>query len=260
MEIYKENSGSNRGGSLGVLNLLERRCLAPINFNSGGNGSGTGSDDGEEIESLLSRKLLYRKLPQQRHFKLSVLKLDGSLFDVNVGRNATVAELKVAIEELFAELPEETNGCISWNIRELDVVLVGHMFGGTFACLMMVRNWLTTRLASKTLGSKMLQFIRHISVNQSPLKRRLKHHGKCSPSGSGHEKRQNVVNHNDLDENKDDNSSDHYIEEEEIPLPEVKLTRLLSGWLSSTKLWAVSRKGSQGRNHRSRLTLKCLKG
>ncbi|OMO54376.1 hypothetical protein CCACVL1_27854 [Corchorus capsularis] len=237
MEIYKENSGSNRGGSMGVLNLLERRCLAPINFNSGGNGSGTGSDDGEEIESLLSKKLLYRKLPQQRFFKLSVLKLDGSLFDVNVGRNATVAELKVAIEELFAELPEESNGCISWS----------HVWGH-FCLSYDGQKLVNNKACIKNFGIK--------DGDQAGFTIGAE----FSPSGSGHEKRQNVVNHNDLDENKEDNSSDHYVEEEEIPLPEVKLTRLLSGWLSSTKLWAVSRKGSQGRNHRSRLTLKCLKG
>ncbi|WRX26600.1 SNRNP25 [Theobroma cacao] len=108
MESYEENNNSSRGGSLRVFNLLDRRRLAPLNFNSRGGG------DGDDNDVIVARKLLYRKLPQQRNFKLSVLKLDGSLFDVNVGRNATVAELKVAIEELFATLPGDTHGSISW--------------------------------------------------------------------------------------------------------------------------------------------------
>ncbi|XP_021298337.1 uncharacterized protein LOC110427202 isoform X2 [Herrania umbratica] len=235
MESYEGNNNSCRGGSLRVFNLLERRRLAPLSFNSGGGG------DGDDNDAIVARKLLYRKLPQQRNFKLSVLKLDGSLFDVNVGRNATVAELKVAIEELFAALPGETHGSISWS----------HVWG--HFCL-------------SYEGQKLLQFIRHMSVNQSPLRRRLKHHSvpcKWLSSGSSYhqEKQQKAVDYNNKDENQEDSStSNHYEEEEEIPLPEVKLAHLLRGWLSCNRLWGASRKGPEGPSNPPRFTLQCLGG
>lgn len=50
--------------------LIERRCVAPLTLND--------DDDLGDYEGSL-RKLSYLKLPQTR-LKLSVLKLDGSLF------------------------------------------------------------------------------------------------------------------------------------------------------------------------------------
>ncbi|XP_022724535.1 uncharacterized protein LOC111281164 [Durio zibethinus] len=252
MESFEENSNGNRGCNLRVLNLLERRRLAPLNFNGGGGDNGGGGND-----AVAAEKLLYRKLPQQHVLNLSVLKLDGSLFDVNVGRNATVAELKVAIEELFAALPGETHGSISWS----------HVWG--HFCLsydgqMLVNNKACLRNFGIKDGDQ-LQFIRHMSVNQSPIKRRLKHHSvprKCLPSGSSYhqEKQQNAVNYNDKDENQEDSSISNHYEEEEIPLPEFKLAHFLRGWLSHTRFWGVSRKGSEGRIHPPRFTLQCLGG
>lgn len=99
MEIYEENAISTRSYNLRVLNLRERGRLGSLKFNRVRSGGGDDEDD-----ALVERQLLYRKLPDQHLLNLSVLKLDGSLFDVNIGRNATVAELKVAIEELFTEM------------------------------------------------------------------------------------------------------------------------------------------------------------
>ena len=79
MESCEENNNSNRGCNLRVFNLLERRRLAPLNFNSGGSGGG-GGNGGDDNDAIVTRKLLYRKLPQQHLLNLSVLKLDGSLF------------------------------------------------------------------------------------------------------------------------------------------------------------------------------------
>ncbi|KAK6148983.1 hypothetical protein DH2020_016508 [Rehmannia glutinosa] len=50
--------------------------------------------------SLYKKRFTYRKLPKQL-LKLSVLKLDGSSFSFQVARNATVAKLKLAIQEEF---------------------------------------------------------------------------------------------------------------------------------------------------------------
>ncbi|XVF26552.1 hypothetical protein REPUB_Repub14bG0027100 [Reevesia pubescens] len=251
MESYEENN-NNRGCNLRVSNLLERRRLAPLNFNSSGVAKG-----GDENDAIVERKLLYRKLPQQHLFNLSVLKLDGSLFDVSVRRNATVAELKVAIEELFAALPVETHGSISWS----------HVWGH-FCLSFEGQKLVNNKACLRNFGIKdgdQLQFTRHMSVNQSPLKRRLKHHSvpfKCLSSESSYhqERRQNTVNYNEKDENQEDNStSNHYEEQEEIPLPEFKLAHFLRGWLSHTRLWGVSRKGTDGQSHSPRFTLQCLR-
>ncbi|XWS16480.1 hypothetical protein CRYUN_Cryun34aG0091700 [Craigia yunnanensis] len=255
MEICEENNNSNRGCNLGVLNLLDRQRLAPLSFNSGRSHRANVSDDNDAI---VTRKLLYRKLPQQHFLNLSVLKLDGSLFDVNVGRNATVAELKVAIEEVFAALPGETHGSISWS----------HVWGH-FCLSYEGQKLVNNKACIRNFGIKdgdQLQFIRHMSVDQSPIKRRLKHHSvpcKCLSSGSSYhqEKQQNAVNYNDKHENQEDNSiSHHYEEEEEIHLPEFKLVHFMRGWLSYTRLWGFSRKGSERRSHSPRFTLQRLRG
>ncbi|KAI3777768.1 hypothetical protein L1987_47570 [Smallanthus sonchifolius] len=56
----------------------------------------------------------YHKLPKSR-LKLSVLKLDGSSFGVEVPMSATVAELKLALEEFFNLLPKDERCTISWS-------------------------------------------------------------------------------------------------------------------------------------------------
>ncbi|KAH0666544.1 hypothetical protein KY285_027750 [Solanum tuberosum] len=64
----------------------------------------------------LSKKLVrsfgYRKLPEQL-LNISVLKLDGSSFVIHVARNATVADLKQAVEEAF-NFSREDEGKILW--------------------------------------------------------------------------------------------------------------------------------------------------
>ncbi|KAG6429956.1 hypothetical protein SASPL_108013 [Salvia splendens] len=56
--------------------------------------------------SLYNRSPTYRRLPEQQFLNLSVHKLDGSSFSLNVARNATVAELKFAVEEAFNQFPD----------------------------------------------------------------------------------------------------------------------------------------------------------
>ncbi|XP_022721087.1 uncharacterized protein LOC111278728 [Durio zibethinus] len=201
MESYEENNKSNRGCNLRVLNLLDRRRLAPLSFNRAGS---RGANVSDELDAIVARNLLYRKLPQQHLLNLSVLKLDGSLFDVNVGRKATVVELKATIEDLFASLPGETHGSISWS----------HVWGHfclSFEGQKLVNNKACIRNFGIRDGDQ-LKFIRHMSVNQSPIRRRLKHHCvpyKCLPSGSSYhqEKQQNAVNYNDEDEIQEYNPS-----------------------------------------------------
>ncbi|KAM7279064.1 hypothetical protein ACFE04_006198 [Oxalis oulophora] len=83
-------------------------------------------DDDNDSESsdttLLVRRIPYnnnnKKLSHQL-FKLSVLKLDGSLFGILVKLNATVADLKLAVEEVFIPSPEE----------DLDEISLLHVWG-----------------------------------------------------------------------------------------------------------------------------------
>ncbi|XVE52231.1 hypothetical protein DITRI_Ditri02bG0106500 [Diplodiscus trichospermus] len=239
MERYEKNNNRNCGCNLRILNSLDRRRLAPLKFNSFCRRRANGSDDDDAI---VTRTLLYRKLPQS-HLNLSVLKLDGSLFDVSVGKNSTVGELKVAIEDLFAALPGESHGNISWS----------HVWGH-FCLSYEGQKLVNDKACIRNFGIKdgdQLQFIRHMSFNQSPKRRRLKQ--SSVPYKSYHqEKQESPLDYYDNDEN---SISHHYEEEEEIPLPEFKLSHSLKGWLSYTRMWSFSRKGSEGQSHSPRFTL-----
>ncbi|PPD78095.1 hypothetical protein GOBAR_DD24981 [Gossypium barbadense] len=55
----------------------------------------------------------YSKLPEEP-IKLSVRKLDGSSFDVEVIKSATIADLKLAVQHVFSHMPKKGPGKISW--------------------------------------------------------------------------------------------------------------------------------------------------
>lgn len=134
---------------------------------------------------LVSRKSLsYSKLPEEP-IKLHVLKLDGSSFGTNhliyfsaswldpliennfngfgfagiqVKSSATIADLKLAVKNVFSDMPKTGPGKISWyeyvlRLSQpfphfLDKLISaflhdhgGRMSGDIFACAMMVRSW-----------------------------------------------------------------------------------------------------------------------
>ncbi|AED93428.1 unnamed protein product [Arabidopsis thaliana] len=64
--------------------------------------------------SFHRRTFSYDKLPNEP-IRLSVLKLDGSSFDVYVLTSATVGDLKVAIETAFSHVPKKGPSKISWS-------------------------------------------------------------------------------------------------------------------------------------------------
>ncbi|XVF48351.1 hypothetical protein PTKIN_Ptkin03bG0183300 [Pterospermum kingtungense] len=66
-----------------------------------------------DIHSFSRKSFSYSKLPEEP-IKLSIRKLDGSSFDVEVIKSATIAELKLAVEDVFSHLPKEGPGKISW--------------------------------------------------------------------------------------------------------------------------------------------------
>ncbi|KAL6629044.1 hypothetical protein ACP70R_028809 [Stipagrostis hirtigluma subsp. patula] len=55
----------------------------------------------------------YRRLPDPP-LRLTVRKLDASSFDVPIGRSATVAELKAAVEDVFFAIYDDAERAISW--------------------------------------------------------------------------------------------------------------------------------------------------
>ncbi|KAJ4900560.1 Ubiquitin-like superfamily protein [Raphanus sativus] len=63
--------------------------------------------------SFHRRTFSYDKLPTEP-IRLSVLKLDGSSFDVHVTCSATVKDLKLAIETAFSHVPKKGPSKISW--------------------------------------------------------------------------------------------------------------------------------------------------
>ncbi|MBA0774699.1 hypothetical protein Gotri_009892 [Gossypium trilobum] len=235
MEIYEENAISTRSYNLRVLNLRERGRSGSLKFNRVRSGGGGGDD---EDDALVERQLLYRKLPDQHLLNLSVLKLDGSLFDVNIGRNATVAELKVAIEELFTEMAGETQGCISW----------AHVWGH-FCLAYEGQKLVNNKACIKNFGIKdgdqVLFSILDIKTNCSAFS--------FSPRSSHDQERQeNPVNHH----KEEDEDQDYYHDEEHaMSLPEFKFAHFLRRWLSHTRSQSASRRRLEGRNHFSRFNL-----
>ncbi|KAI5393801.1 hypothetical protein KIW84_060783 [Lathyrus oleraceus] len=116
--------------------------------------------------AIFSRKsLFYDRLPSQP-LRLSVLKLDGSSFDIQVSKNATIAELKDSVEAVFSYMPQNGPGKISWP----------HVWGQFCLCydekkLVKEEDYL------RNYGVKdgdQLNFIRHASNNCGVQRKRSK--------------------------------------------------------------------------------------
>ncbi|KAH7565018.1 hypothetical protein JRO89_XS09G0111300 [Xanthoceras sorbifolium] len=258
--------------------LLERRCVAPLTLNDSG-------DDDDDLVQTLS----YLKLPQSR-LRLSVLKLDGSLFDVNVQRNATVEELKQAIEEVFTSSPREGQGKISWThvwghfclcykgsklmndkarirdfrIKDGDqvavrILLLLQIFNSSGICP-------STTYIQKDLKPRVLI----ADSTQVKLSKEKVHHGYLvdqivwSSSGSDADEATKLAGFADKDSLEDQDGYKHNHNQcqdaEKTPASEFKLAHFLRGWLSYSRLWGVSRKSSEVKNSPSRFSLHCLGG
>ncbi|GLT26233.1 hypothetical protein SLA2020_013150 [Shorea laevis] len=105
------------------------------------------------INTLL-RSFSYRKLPQSP-VRLSICKLDGSSFDVEVEIMAKVADLKEAVEQVFRESMQESQIDISWS----------HVWGNFCLCykdgILIDDKALICFLGIK--DGDQLHFIRHLS-------------------------------------------------------------------------------------------------
>ncbi|XP_056167759.1 uncharacterized protein LOC115678424 isoform X2 [Syzygium oleosum] len=146
-------------------------CLGPWTideeFCDDDDGDDEGGEGGREVVARVGcvRSYSYYRLP--RHLlKLSILKLDGSVFDVHVERNATVAALKQALEDVFSSSPKDGLGKISWS----------HVWGH-FCLSFDGEKLLNDRAYLRSFrinDGDQLCFIRHLSTNYSPMKRQPK--------------------------------------------------------------------------------------
>lgn len=221
---------------------------------SSSNQTPTSNHDVANAAGLFSRYHQYSKLPQPLVLKLSVLKLDASLFDVFVSKNSTVAELKQAVEEVFASTAKEISWWHVWG--HFCLCYNGDKLINDKACL---RNfWIK--------DGDQLQFIRHMSIQYSPLRKRpnnksvtCKQHSMLSSGSDAHEEKEGTSS-DDNNENQD--NSKHYSGEnqEQVPLLEFKLAKFLRGWLSNSRSWGLSRKGEEGGSAGTGFALHCLRG
>ncbi|KAF6158209.1 hypothetical protein GIB67_015003 [Kingdonia uniflora] len=205
----------------------------------------------------LSRLSLYQKLPPLL-FNISVLKLDGSSFNVQIEGTATVAELKQAVEDVFIHSPKEGEGKISWS----------HVWGHFCLCyegLKLINDKAYIRNFGINDGDE-LHFIRNLSMDYNLMKRQSK---KGRTSFTPH--RMSLTGSHVLYEEKEEDASDlayvygdgqeemdarynYYDEEYKQVLGEditghsqFKLAPFLRGWFSHPKLWHAGKKRSEGK-------------
>lgn len=115
------------------------------------------------IETLSRKSFSYGKLPLIP-IKLTVLKLDGSSFDITVTKNPTVAQLKQSVEDAFNHFPKHGIGKVSWS----------HVWG-QFCLSFEGQKLLDDQDSIRVHGIKdgdQLQFVRHTSVSYNLVKER----------------------------------------------------------------------------------------
>ncbi|GAA0140266.1 hypothetical protein LIER_01647 [Lithospermum erythrorhizon] len=206
------------------------------------------------IDTLSRKSFSYNKVPQEP-LKLTVLKLDGTYFDIEVAKNGTVAELKQAVEVAFSHLPQSGPGKVSWS----------HVWD--HFCLSY--NGYKLLNDNDFIGcyeikdDDQLQFIRHVSINYMERtrakrdglildKRNLEQNG---GNNQIHESRIKCCEINDKDGHdrgrEDENVYDSIKGEEHKSLVtsrKHKFAHLFRGWFSYCKLKETNIRMKQTRN------------
>ncbi|XP_009768726.1 uncharacterized protein LOC107819331 [Nicotiana tabacum] len=181
---------------------------------------------------------LYDKLPEEP-LKLTILKLDGSSFDIEVARNGSVEDLKRAVEEAFSHCK------ISWL----------HVWGH-FCLSYCGQKLLTDDDLIGTYGIKdgdELSFVRHVSIGYNPVKVRPEggdhHFDEPSTSNGFDDKERKGEKEDDQSQDDSDNDEDSTSEDENdggiLSSCQYRLFHLFRGWLSYQKLANSERRVEQ---------------
>ncbi|CAM8916500.1 unnamed protein product [Rhodiola kirilowii] len=180
------------------------------------------------IDSFSRKSLSYNKLPHQP-LRLTIRKLDGSSFDIEVMDGAMVAQLKEAIEDFFSDLPRKGPHKISWP----------HVWGHFCLCFA-GQKLLSDDLSIKDYGIRdgdQLQFVRHVSFTYYAEKTRSKKHAAnklqkmALPSSQANEAKIHNEDWRIDIEMPQYEAGDTYIEESECAMPPCFMS-----WFSYSKI------------------------
>ncbi|KAI3893504.1 hypothetical protein MKX03_022832 [Papaver bracteatum] len=209
----------------------------------------------------------YERLPSNVSIKLQIIKLDGSSFDVHIKRNATVGELKQAVEDVFtlSSSSVANRGLISWS----------HVWG--HFCLSFENQKLLNdkdSLESFLIrDGDQLHFLRHLSTNFNRIQRSKS----ASASGKKNISRSTFLEPGICEEEKEDtgwvdvisdaaevNDKDDFaednIEKEMIKPPaEFKLSNIFKGWLLNSRSCFAGNSRLRNRGRYSRMSKKFLR-
>lgn len=178
------------------------------------------------LDGLPRTNFAYDQLPQYR-FRLTIRKLDGCSFQIEVEKTATVAGLKEAVEAVFGHMPRNGPGKISWS----------HVWGHFCLCY---DGWklLADSEPIKNYGitdGDQLHFDRHVSIRYNLVKRRSKANKLPALEQSVIlniyvEKLQSPEMDGDSDDQ--EKSLDQHYEDKDTTSYELKLAQLFGGWFS----------------------------
>ncbi|KAK9207896.1 hypothetical protein WN944_000245 [Citrus x changshan-huyou] len=200
------------------------------------------------IGGFSRKNFLYNKLPEQP-LKLSVRKLDGSCFDIEVMKTATIAELRQAVEAAFSHMPKTGPGKISWP----------HVWGHFCLCYN-GQKLICENDNIKYYGIRdgdQLEFIRHQSINYMITEKETKkqeaakeHHMFSSQSNIWNEQYQELSSEEDCDcDDVESGRCQGYVDKYERidDQNDSNFVPFLRGWFSYSRLVSVRRTKSKVR-------------
>ncbi|XP_044463458.1 uncharacterized protein LOC123194344 [Mangifera indica] len=204
------------------------------------------------IHGISRKSFSYTQLPDQP-LKLSVRKLDGSCFDIEVIKTATIAELKEAVEAVFSHMPKKGPVKISWP----------HVWGHFCLCFE-GQKLVTDTDYIRYYGIKdgdQLHFIRHLSAICNMVKLKSKKQASTSKqrniltSQSSSYKAIEQESKDEVDYDWDDTENGRYQhfdnkDETFTGQNESRLANFVRGWFSYSRL--VSMGGQKGKCFASR--------
>ncbi|CAA3030898.1 uncharacterized protein LOC111401794 [Olea europaea var. sylvestris] len=174
--------------------------------------------------------LSYKKLPEQL-LQISILKLDGSSFNVHVSKNATVGSLELAVEEFYGVLPED-EGNIFWSLiwSHFCLCYKGQKLINEKACL-------------QSYGIKdgdELRFSQHLRIDHKLARHQSENHfvvsehhslsNACDARANGY-----VI----IEDQESDGKHFEYEEDLAFPREKFNLSHFLKQWLSCSKLHSL---------------------